>query len=657
MDNGRPQSDDGVFPPLTRLYAFLAPRGYTVIMFGAIVCTLAVKFFHSCRSGLIGEYFAWIPTDVAVLLSLEVALVLICFRWPKRWVIRTATIIAAVVCTWSVMNAGWLIRHGLQLVPRNLLPLVRDPINSFPILGVNLIKMPLAAIVLLGPSALALAFFFSVLAKPRKPNYEHRFFRARITACLTVILIALIARSAVARRGSTPITSQGLRYNSQARAIATLFTPRTEPTRRIPSADRIQISMTDRPNPVNHNIVIVVLEGIQYACTSLAQSQSGRTPHLLSLARQGVEFANARSCMSHTTKALFGLLTGRYPSASQDLAEAVPVSKPYAGLATILNRRLSYRTAFFQSAKGNFECRPGLVGNLGFEYFHAREDLADENAFVGYLGSDEFAMIEPIAQWIKSGDRPFLLTILCSVTHDPYEIPERFGEPAKEQLDRYIQAISYTDKFIAALDAELAALSPRAQTIFCVVGDHGEAFGEHGLFGHERIAFEELQRIPWVMRAETLISAQTRITQPVNSVDLTPTILALLGFDVQAADFDGIDALGSVAAEHRAYFSCWMLEGPMGFVEDGRKFVYNPTTRAVSVYDLSSDPIELAPADLPDERAEKIKAHILEWRHATVFRPLQRAVGEKVLFERWKCRWWNHRAPIARAEYSPENQN
>jgi phosphoglycerol transferase MdoB-like AlkP superfamily enzyme len=47
---------------------------------------------------------------------------------------------------------------------------------------------------------------------------------------------------------------------------------------------------------------------------------------------------------------------------------------------------LNFRTAFFQSAKGSFEARPGLVYNLGFDKFWARDDLNDPNAFLGGQG-------------------------------------------------------------------------------------------------------------------------------------------------------------------------------------------------------------------------------------------------------------------------------
>ena len=70
-----------------------------------------------------------------------------------------------------------------------------------------------------------------------------------------------------------------------------------------------------------------------------------------------------------------------------------------------------------------------------------RDDLDDPNSFLGYLGSDEFAMLRPITEWIKAEQQPFFLTVLCSVTHDPYEVPEWFGIPPKDPLDRYRQAI------------------------------------------------------------------------------------------------------------------------------------------------------------------------------------------------------------------------
>jgi hypothetical protein len=634
-----------------RLYYFFAPRAYSVIMLGALFYTLFVKLFHSLRYDLIDEYAGWVLADISFLLFVEVVLALVCFRWPNRWVLRSATIIAAVLCTWSVMNAGWLIRTGTQILPRVLLPLIRAPLHTLYIIGVNLITMPKAAIILLGPSAVALAFLFVVLANPLPPAYNRKRFFSRVIVSIIIIVISIIARGAVSRNSSPQSASLGLHYNCHLRAIFSIvmsdYPFPVEPERKIPTLDQLKI--TRKPQQLNRNVVIVILEGIQYRFSSLADKRNHLTPYLVTLAGQGVEFSNARSSLTHTTKALFALLTGCFSSASQDLAEAVPAVKPYAGIVTILRDKLNYRTAFFQSAMGNFESRPGLVHNLGFNKFWARDDLGDPNSFLGYLACDEFSMLKPITEWIQEDERPFFLTILCSVTHDPYEVPEWFDTPAREPVEeRYRQAVRYTDKFLAALDVELARLNLNDKTIFCVVGDHGEAFGEHGQSGHALIAFDEVLRIPFCLRAPFLVEPGMKVAEPVSSVDLTPTLLELLGFETGAVGFDGVNALGSIPDGRRVYFSGWMQEGPAGFIIGERKFIYNPTDKTACVYDINTDPFELVRLELPEEQARRIADEIVAWRKSTIFQIDQRRTGKKLLFGRWLCRWTNR---ICSAKY------
>ncbi len=634
-----------------RLYYFLAPRAYSVIMFGALLCVLLVKFFYSLRFNLVSEYFGWVLADISFLLFLEVILAIVCFRWPKRWVMRTATIVAAVMCTWSVMNAGWLIRTGTQILPRVILPLIRSPLNTLCIIGVNLIKIPKAAIILLVPSAVALTFFFVVLVNPLPPNYNRKRFFSRVIISIIVIITSIAVRGTVSKDGSPQVPSLGLHYNCHLRAIFSIvmsdYRLSVKLERKIPTLDQLKI--TRKPQQLNRNIVVVILEGIQYKYSSLADIRSNLTPYLVTLAGQGVEFSNARSSITHTTKALFALLTGRFSSASQDLAEAVPVLKPYAGIATILRDKLDYRTAFFQSARGNFESRPGLVHNLGFNKFWARDDLGDPNSFLGYLACDEFSMLKPISEWIQAEERPFFLTILCSVTHDPYEVPAWFDTPTKEPVEeRYRQAVRYTDKFLAALNVELAKLNLTDKTIFCVIGDHGEAFGEHGQSGHALIAFDEVLRIPFCLRAPFLVEPGVKVAKPVSSIDLTPTLLELLGFETEAVGFDGVNALGSIPDDRRVYFSGWMQEGPAGFIRGGRKFIYNPTDKTACVYDINTDPFELVRLELPEEQARRIADGIVAWRKSTIFQLDQQRTGKKVLFDRWFCRWTNR---ICSAKY------
>ena len=236
---------------------------------------------------------------------------------------------------------------------------------------------------------------------------------------------------------------------------------------------------------------------------------------------------------------------------------------------------------------------------------------------------------------MTESDRPFLLTVMLSVTHDPYEVPGWYAEPEKKPLARYRQAIEYTDSFIRAVDEKLNKLNLNDDTILVVVGDHAEAFGEHGLFGHERIGFEEVLRVPFVLRATSLIKSAAEITEPVTSTDLTPTILALLGFDTRRADFDGRNTLSQLPRDRRLYFSGWLDTGPAGFVQARMKRIYNSASDNVTMYDLTADPLELTTIEPPAAKAHDIADNIIQWRKSTFFQLDPNAPKEVVLYDNW----------------------
>lgn len=646
---------------LRKAYLYLAARPYTVIILAALAYNICSKFLWACKLQLKSEFHLWILSDIAVLLGIEVVFALICFLRPRRSTVRLITFIAALICTWSVINAAWLRRTGTQVLPGVMLPMFRAPADAFRIVGSGLALMPASAVILLGTSAALLIFFFSVIARPRLPKYKPRIFAVRVSLTFLLITVTATARFLTMDHSSLRTVAQGLKFNCLSKAFVSIFAKDVSQlkradfknaTRRLPRNNEIPILPHAGEPPFRHNVIIVVLEGVQYRYTSLGDPNSGRTPFIESIADQAIDFTNARCTMTHTTKALFSLHTGRVPSLSQDIAEAVPVRKPYASLATILHETFGHRTAFFQSAKGEFECRAGLVHNLGFDKFWARDNNNDPNDYVGYLGCDEFALLEPVKQWIASSEEPFLLTIMCSVTHDPYKVPEWFAEPAEEPLDAYLQTIRYTDRFIAALDVELTNLGLEDKTIFCVVGDHGEAFGEHGLWAHERIAFEEVLRIAMVMRAPGLVTEPVRVVQPVSSIDFVPTLLALAGLDVEKMSFDGINALADIPIDRKVYFAGWLDQSPAGYVRRNYKYFYDPAGRTAFFFNLRDDPLELSAFPLPGTDEVQLQIELADWKRDSLFKP-KRPNGKVWLFNHWICRW-NGR--IASARFSPPDE-
>jgi arylsulfatase A-like enzyme len=174
------------------------------------------------------------------------------------------------------------------------------------------------------------------------------------------------------------------------------------------------------------------------------------------------------------------------------------------------------------------------------------------------------------------------------------------------------------------------------------------------LLGHERIAFDEVLRIPWVMRAPFLIDEARKVREAVSSVDLTPTLLTLLGFDISGAGFDGADVLGAVADGRKVYFSGWMHQSPAGFVKGDRKFIYNPATAKVNVYNLEADPSELVVIEPAEVESEEIAEEITRWRKESIFRLDQERTGKKILYDSWLCRWNNR---VGRAKYQNDAKN
>ena len=86
-----------------RAYQYLARHAFSVIIFAALCCTIIVKFYHACRQHYLASYPGWVLSDIAFLLALESILAIICYAWPRRWVIRTAII--SVVASFVLVGA------------------------------------------------------------------------------------------------------------------------------------------------------------------------------------------------------------------------------------------------------------------------------------------------------------------------------------------------------------------------------------------------------------------------------------------------------------------------------------------------------------------------------------------------------------------------
>lgn len=88
--------------------------------------------------------------------------------------------------------------------------------------------------------------------------------------------------------------------------------------------------------------------------------------------------------------------------------------------------------------------------------------------------------------------------------------------------------VAWVDQHIERMLARLAKLGQESRTLVVVVSDHGDEFFEHGGIGHRRNLFEELMRIPLLLRLPGKLPAGGVVHGRVSLTDVYPTVLDLL---------------------------------------------------------------------------------------------------------------------------------
>jgi arylsulfatase A-like enzyme len=92
----------------------------------------------------------------------------------------------------------------------------------------------------------------------------------------------------------------------------------------------------------------------------------------------------------------------------------------------------------------------------------------------------------------------------------------------------YDGEIAYDDDVIGTVLERLRGLGVDRATIVAVAGDHGESLGEHGEATHGLFVYESAIRIPMIISGTDRVRAGRRVPALVRSIDLAPTLLALV---------------------------------------------------------------------------------------------------------------------------------
>jgi arylsulfatase A-like enzyme len=163
--------------------------------------------------------------------------------------------------------------------------------------------------------------------------------------------------------------------------------------------------------------------------------------------------------------------------------------------------------------------------------------------------------------FVKEGDLTWdRLHLAQFLREQPEKRKYKFSQ--KETADiiaLYNGEIRYTDEYlIKPLIMKLKQLDLYDRTMIIFTSDHGEEFQDHNSWLHSHTLYNELIKVPLIIKLPESKYAGKKIDTIVRSIDIVPTILESAGIDAEPFNFDGRslqDIIQGQAKENRTFIS------------------------------------------------------------------------------------------------------
>ncbi len=142
--------------------------------------------------------------------------------------------------------------------------------------------------------------------------------------------------------------------------------------------------------------------------------------------------------------------------------------------------------------------------------------------------------------------RPYLKSVYYSEYGNAYHLVE--------DMNRYKNSVYYVDHLIGNLLEDMERKKLLENTVVLVTGDHGEAFGENGYWGHNSSFSDEQVHVPFLLYVSSM-KPQT-YNHPTSHHDVVPTIMRFLGTLNPSDDYSLGQSMFQIAAASRTLVSC-----------------------------------------------------------------------------------------------------
>jgi arylsulfatase A-like enzyme len=338
------------------------------------------------------------------------------------------------------------------------------------------------------------------------------------------------------------------------------------------------------------NVLLVVVDALR--ADALVPENRHRLPNFFRLLDESRWFTRALAPSAGTDLSMAGVLTGKVDPISGveiTLAEALSAAG-YVSHAVVPREVL-------RAAPKTLLTR-GLTSHEALVTDAVQRDVADRTS------SDRVTErgLAFLDQWAKEPAQPFFLWLHYFDVHEHHQIPTRTeaivahneGRVPTARDEKYRALVAVVDSALGQLRAGLAARKIAERTLVVLLSDHGESLREDPRLpdNHGRFLYNALVHVPLAVMIPGHAPAQ--IPQPVTLLDVTPTLLELVGARAARHGMQGESLLpllldGSTQLIDASRPLPLNETDQFGVVVWPYKLLVRPSGNLTELYDLSRD--------------------------------------------------------------------
>ena len=298
------------------------------------------------------------------------------------------------------------------------------------------------------------------------------------------------------------------------------------------------------------HVFVYLVDTLRADSLSVYGGQSSVSPSLEAFSRDAIVYTNVHSASAWTLTSVVSLMTGVYPDRHRVYIGEKLTEASFPTLALRL-RSMGYATV---GVSQSFIAGPKFGLDVGFDDFFLSDQLNGRRLLTQQVRGR-------LLRWLNhdwNGERPIFAYLHTVEPHAPY-LPEDYdleltaqappGLPEEDYSPvrflgrgfaadsaevthlraRYDAEVVYADREFGRFVDLLRHLGLYDESVIVFLSDHGEEFGEHGSFGHGRTMYEEMLRVPLMIKLPGSRDGGTRIDDLANVVDVLPTLLEVAG--------------------------------------------------------------------------------------------------------------------------------